>query len=755
MSEISKQALKVDNSQSFPDNNSGQITPSDLRAFNVNIIDSLVDEITYNVDSASWNQQINALESFTASQQPSFAALNQFTASQIVTNTNLNQFTQSATQELDSLSAWTGSWEAWTSSINEIRDDGVLQGYSTRFFFNGLVSASIVTNVGGPIANVTIQQDGTKLNTASFNEYTASTAATQSLFSASVATSISQSSANFTSFSASQNQFNVSISSSVQELLDLSSSLSGGYATQGELDYSASVLQGNIDALDTKFVNYTASQALLNTTFATTASNVFTGDQTLIDAAGNTVTLSDVSGSLMLVAKGFTSASAHISASTSNQVNLIFKNNNNTADTIISGSNNIFTNPLTPTTGFKRYIGGNNNYYNAAVIPQISGSMQFSPSMNRNMGGLSVTLRGPVSSSTYTLNDNISLSTIINLGTGAGTSSFEKMVSGYSFNQNAIFGGLISTTAGRTQLDEAANFNTNLIFGANVFINHNSSSANYNSNVQNGGITINNNYISASGATSTFKSTHTNINTIYGVSHAMTYAGSNASTSRFRAAIANLFAGTYVTASLQETGDNSSMLATNIMGNGLIVSGTSLSPASIASPISDATYGSTFTGRFNAIDGNKAKTAQTVFAVGTGTSYANRKTGFLVDSGSNTFVEGTLNVSGSLSFTGSVYGNVSASIISAATTSIDLSVANYFTLTLSGSTNINVLNPRAGVTATLVINTDTGASASFSANVKQPSGSFYAASPSGNIDIISFTAVDSTTVYAFPAQTFR
>jgi hypothetical protein len=58
------------------------------------------------------------------------------------------------------------------------------------------------------------------------------------------------------------------------------------------------------------------------------------------------------------------------------------------------------------------------------------------------------------------------------------------------------------------------------------------------------------------------------------------------------------------------------------------------------------------------------------------------------------------------------------------------------------------------VTATLVINTSTGASASFSSNVKQPSGSFYAASPSGNIDIISFTAVDSTTVYAFPAQSF-
>lgn len=67
MSELSKQALKVDNNQSFPNNNAGLITPSALRTFNENMIDSLVDELSYNVDSGSWNQQINALEQFTAS----------------------------------------------------------------------------------------------------------------------------------------------------------------------------------------------------------------------------------------------------------------------------------------------------------------------------------------------------------------------------------------------------------------------------------------------------------------------------------------------------------------------------------------------------------------------------------------------------------------------------------------------------------------------------------------------------------------
>ena len=82
MSQISKQALIVDNNQSFPTNNAGEITPSDLRAFNVNMIDSLVNEIPYQSFTASVTNSINLLNQFSASQQPSFTALNTFTASQ-------------------------------------------------------------------------------------------------------------------------------------------------------------------------------------------------------------------------------------------------------------------------------------------------------------------------------------------------------------------------------------------------------------------------------------------------------------------------------------------------------------------------------------------------------------------------------------------------------------------------------------------------------------------------------------------------
>jgi prefoldin subunit 5 len=177
MAEISKQALKVVNNTNFPNNNSGEISPSDLRSFNVDMIDSLVDELSYNADSASWNSSISALNTFTSSQQPSFAALNAFTASASQSIQALNSFTSSADSRLDSLEAETAALESFTSSINQIQDRGVVKGTSTRLNFGGgaFVTASIVPNVNGAIADITINSDTTKTDTGSFNAYTAST----------------------------------------------------------------------------------------------------------------------------------------------------------------------------------------------------------------------------------------------------------------------------------------------------------------------------------------------------------------------------------------------------------------------------------------------------------------------------------------------------------------------------------------------------------------------------------------------------
>jgi hypothetical protein len=430
MSQISKQALIVDNNQSFPTNNVGDITPADLRAFNVNMIDSLVNEIPYQSFTASVTNSINLLNAFTQSQQPSFTNLNAFTASQLTINTGYNAATYSLNNSVSVLQSQTSQLTAFTGSINQIQSAGNILGNATRFNFSGLMTASLVANVNGTIADISLINDNTKIGTASFNAYTASTNSSinnLNQFSASTllrltniestTASLNSSVSNLNQYTASQNIINASTTASVSQLLTFSSSLSGGFATQGELDASSSTLQNNID-----------------TKLNTSSFNAYTASQT--------------------------------------------------------GLNN------------------------------------FTASIN-----------------TYTASNDVKWTTI------------------------------------------------------------------------------------------------------------------------------GLLTGSYAT------------------------------------------------------------------------------------TGSNTFI-GTQSMSGSLRLTGSAYGNVVSASIVSSTASIDLSAANYFTLTIASNLNINVTNPQPGVTATLVINTAGAATASFSSNVKQSSGSFYVPSNSGSIDILSFTAVTTSSVYVIPAYSF-
>jgi hypothetical protein len=61
MAELTKQALKVENNTEFPNNNNGQITPSRLRTFNEDMIDSTVNQAVYTADSASFDSRIDAI----------------------------------------------------------------------------------------------------------------------------------------------------------------------------------------------------------------------------------------------------------------------------------------------------------------------------------------------------------------------------------------------------------------------------------------------------------------------------------------------------------------------------------------------------------------------------------------------------------------------------------------------------------------------------------------------------------------------
>jgi hypothetical protein len=81
MAELNKAALTSENNNSFPNNNTGFITPDLLRTFNQNMIDSMVDEITYNADSASVSASIAQLKNFSSSLDNTYATDAQLSAS--------------------------------------------------------------------------------------------------------------------------------------------------------------------------------------------------------------------------------------------------------------------------------------------------------------------------------------------------------------------------------------------------------------------------------------------------------------------------------------------------------------------------------------------------------------------------------------------------------------------------------------------------------------------------------------------------
>ena len=97
-------------------------------------------------------------------------------------------------------------------------------------------------------------------------------------------------------------------------------------------------------------------------------------------------------------------------------------------------------------------------------------------------------------------------------------------------------------------------------------------------------------------------------------------------------------------------------------------------------------------------------------------------------------------------FTGSARANVVPLSITSNTASMDLSLGNYFTLTLANTatTHISASNVQPGQSATLVITTGTNSSASLAPTMLQPSGSAYSASlGSSKLDVLSIVSVAS------------
>jgi hypothetical protein len=972
MAELTKQALQVENNTQFPNNNAGLITPTNLRTFNSDMIDSLVDEISYTADSASFNSRINnitgsatntgsllltasfndntrnltftkgdastfnvnipdtsgsagnfvttsSFNAYTASTDSSITQLNASSASQQISINALNAATSSyVTSAITASSLVTASFSGNTltftkgdsSTFGVVIPDvsGSTGNFATTGsntfngtqIINGAVTASSlqingITDLNGVLdvsndatfrGDVLIQSSGEQ----KFKMRSTSGGGVSQGFDLLIQTS---------SFIIRDETHDIDflefeyISSSAQHILKLEANRfemnSGSLGISGSL--TASLAEGYVWAGGAGNVStlvatssFAGGGTIDTGSFATTGSNVFTGDQTFVDAAGNSVTLTDASGSLMLVAKTFTSASAHLSASAANFVNLIFKNNNNSGDTIISGSNNIFSNPSSPTTGYIRYIGGSNNLYlNSTINSQITASAASvsgnRPTMNNNIfntvtnftinqarnsvgahdysqnyfnGGGTVTINalahtGSISMTSNTapngsITINASSASLAEIGTGISGSGT------ITIQSNFIQGATLTNTSPRFTGFTGQTASGNVMAGGSITVTNISASAavNANNNFANGTMI----YSNAGAAGLALHTTTAGMNTNYGAMNFVASASAisaNGNISPTAMTVTNrMFSGslgvgafTFANNQIQGGGNTytisgsfggtgipamaangifgiSNTIFTNVEGKGLytdfrsnLIGGAGLILTGSNNNAITASGGGYF-GRFNADDGRRNTTGENILVVGTGTSATARKTGFLIDSGSNSFFEGTLNVSGSTSLngdlvitgsltsslqqgyvwvgnasgitttvatssfggggaafpytgdavisgslqvTGSFRGYVNALSVVSSTASIDMVNGNFFTLNLptSSTTHIEITNIKAGQTINLQVSqssANTG-SIAFAPNIKFAGGFDYTATAiTGALDLVSFVAFDANQILA-------
>ena len=312
MPQLTKQALVVENNQSFPNNNAGEITPAVLRNFNTDVIDSTVNQTEYTANSGSWNSTIGNLSSKTGSYATTGS--NSFIGNQIVTgnvtasffsgngsgltgviageNPSVNAFTASQNQKDITLSYYTSSMNSYTAS-NDTK-------------WNTLSTLTASFSSSDAVFNAYTQSTDTKFTTLSYstsslNQYTASNDTKWS--------TLSTTTASFSSSVNQLNQYTQSQDTKNSTLATYTASIDTKFTTLGSTTSSFSSSVNQINAFtasngNTSLNAFTASQITKNTTlgnltgsFATTGSNSFVGKQTINNTGGIAIQLT---GSLQL-----------------------------------------------------------------------------------------------------------------------------------------------------------------------------------------------------------------------------------------------------------------------------------------------------------------------------------------------------------------------------------------------------------------------------------------------------------------------
>ena len=448
---------------------------------------------------------------------------------------------------------------------------------------------------------------------------------------------------------------------------------------------------------------------------------------------------------------------------------------NYTGSLRITGSNNIVSLPQARATGFglgtdqQGYISGSDNIIagNNAGIYLNTGSLLFPKISNNYVGQSGFIGMNFTTSSLSGGHPSISSNTIY-----GGSITINHNSGSIGVSTNLINAGALTSTQNFVTNTRPANSGN--ILGNAATLNHISSSINFSQNVINSPLTINN-HLSSSNITNnsfTFQN-----NMVVGGSTATglgVWVSGSQNSNATRQIADNLIGGkNIVISSSFVSSSNSNLYASLIYGQALTVSG---------SHTTSGTGGSAFLGRYN--DSTSLHLAQDiVFAVGTGTSNANRRTGLYIDSGSNVVVSGSfksignvnvtgsvtlsgsagpelivigdslitgsLGVTGSVFVTGSVQGNVNNLTVASNTASLNLNDGNFFVLQLTGSidTHINPSNIKAGQTVNIKLNTTGSGTVSFPSSVKQVSGSAYVPSTGTTTDIITLVSFDSTNLF--------
>ena len=437
--------------------------------------------------------------------------------------------------------------------------------------------------------------------------------------------------------------------------------------------YSGNTLNLINQKLDTgSFNTYTASMDARTGSYATTGSNRFIGDQTItgsvtisgsaqveLDVKGDQIitgSMSVRSGSLFTISNN-TLPSVNpilfLSSSDAGQTNIIkgwgdspsvggagAVQANYTGSLRITGSNNIVSMPQIRATGVgggvdqQGYISGSDNTIatNGCGIFLNTGSLLFPKTNNNYVGASSNILMNFTTSSLAgghpILTNNTLYAGQLVLNSNSGSMNVVgNLVNGGSILSNQNF-------VTNTRVAISANY-----INQTSTLNHISSSINYNNNLVNSPIVVNN-HLSSSALVAGNSITVSN-NTFVGGSsntgHSIWASGSQSSQAS-RNFIDNLVGGKFnILSSSFVSSSNSSVVATMVYGQSLIVNGNS--------GTGTAAGGAAFLGRFNDT-GSLSLTNDIVFAVGTGTSAANRRTSFYITSGSLVNVSGSLNVNG-------------------------------------------------------------------------------------------------------------